>query len=53
MIRNEAALKLAKDILGDDAPAVNVQMAATLIVRRVKQDELEQQHELREAESQS
>lgn len=43
MIRNESALKLAQDILGKEAPAVLVQLAATLIVQRVKQDELEAQ----------
>lgn len=50
MIRAEAALKLAQDLLGDEAPAVTVQLAASLIVQRVKLDEQEQQHELREAE---
>lgn len=48
MIRNDAAMKLAQDILGKDAPAVNVQIAATLIVLRVKQDELAQEFEKRE-----
>lgn len=48
MIRDAAALKLAQDILPDDAPAMQVQLIASLIVVRVKNDELEQAYEARE-----
>lgn len=43
MIREQTALKLARDILGKDATEEEVQLAASMIVHDVKKDEQEQE----------
>ena len=50
MIREDAALQLARDLLPHDAEDMLVRLAASLIVKRVQLDEIEKENERLEAE---
>lgn len=47
MIRPDAALNLARSILGDDVTDTHAELAASLIVACVKEDEMQQEVERR------
>lgn len=48
MIRDAAAMELARDILPKHSEELTIQLVASMIRERVKQEELEQEVEQRE-----